>query len=43
MNNLQFDSELTVSEDGSQLIIRNNKLSTNPIYFFDETPEEINE
>ena len=43
MNNLQFESELTVSEDGSQLIIRNNKLSTNPIYFYDETPEEINE
>ena len=41
MNYFQFESRITLSEDGCQLLIWNKKYTTDPGYVYEETPEEI--
>lgn len=43
MNHFQFESRLTLSEDGKMLIIENKKMNTNPKYRFEKTPQEVRE
>lgn len=43
MNHFFFDSILTLSEDGQELIILNKKMNTNPRYIYDFTPNQIRE
>ena len=41
MNHFQFEAKLQISEDGKQIIIQNNKMSTIPIYTYEKTPDDI--
>ena len=43
MNHFFFDSMITVSEDGQELLISNKKMNTNPRYSYDFTPNQIRE
>ena len=41
MNHYQFDCKLFISEDGKELMLYNNKMSTMPTYVYEQTPEDI--
>lgn len=41
MNHFQFESRVTLSEDGKSLIIENRKMNTNPKYRYEKTPQDI--
>ena len=43
MNHFCFDCRLTVSEDGSEIIIHNKKMNTDPKYNAEQTPDELRE
>jgi len=42
VNHFQFDSKIQISQDGQQIVITNKKPLNNPMYFYEETPEEVN-
>ena len=41
MDHFQYDSTLQISEDGTELIIKNKKPLINPEYIYEETPDEL--
>lgn len=41
MNHFQFECELKISEDGKELILYNNKMSTSPTYIYERTPDDL--
>lgn len=43
MNYFQFESSVTLSEEGDQLLIRNKKHNTTPDYVFEKTPSQVQE
>jgi hypothetical protein len=41
MNHYQFDCKLFISENGKDLMLYNNKMSTRPTYVYEQTPDDL--
>lgn len=42
MNHFSFACKLEISDDGQMIILSNNKMTTNPMYEYEKTPDDIN-